>query len=295
MKIRLKSPYKVLVQFQKLEDAYQLINCKKILDLDYHCLIVNETYLSFGVVKGIDIGIEEQEILENLTSSCEISSLKRLKRLDINGKWTDSEAFRLTFKSEQPPSYVYGYGCRFKVEIYHFPVTQCSGCWSFGHYVKFCPNKKILCPKCGDRCETIEYKCVNCKGPHVALDKACSIFVKENSIRNIMSQQHFSYRKALDIYLKQTKQTMDSPTSMNKVQKADKASSADYTKSYRDILLTNNYINQNLSDTESGEEDTSKEQATYKNIKNKHIKKVPNYNVKHSKQKSPLLQPSQLH
>ncbi|CAG4995415.1 unnamed protein product [Parnassius apollo] len=86
MKIRYKSPYKVLVQFQKLEDAYQLINCKKILDLGYHCRIVNETHLSFGVVKGIDIGIEEQEILENLSSSCEISSVKRLKRLDINGK-----------------------------------------------------------------------------------------------------------------------------------------------------------------------------------------------------------------
>ncbi|CAG5024363.1 unnamed protein product [Parnassius apollo] len=85
MKIQYKSPYKVLVQFQKLEDAYHLINCKKILDLGYHCRIVNETHLSFGVVKGIDIGIEEQEILENLTSSCEISSVKRLKRLDING------------------------------------------------------------------------------------------------------------------------------------------------------------------------------------------------------------------
>ncbi|CAG5039472.1 unnamed protein product [Parnassius apollo] len=109
-----------------------------------------------------------------------------------------------------------------------------------------------------------------------------------------MSQQNFSYRKALDIYLKHTKQTMDSSiyiwiTSMNKVQKADKVPSADYTKSYRDILLTNNYINQNLSDTESGEEDTSKEQATYKNIKNKHTKRIPNYNVKHSMQKKSIV------
>ncbi|CAG5033358.1 unnamed protein product [Parnassius apollo] len=72
--------------YEKFEHAYQLINYKKILDLGYHCRIVNETHLSFGVVEGIDIGIEEQEILENLTSSCEISSVKRLKRLDINEK-----------------------------------------------------------------------------------------------------------------------------------------------------------------------------------------------------------------
>ncbi|XP_045542711.1 uncharacterized protein LOC123723607 [Papilio machaon] len=208
LQIRYKNPYKVLIKFTNKKDAESLITCKQISELGGNCRLTSECNLCYGVIKGIDLVIEEKEILENLKSSCEIISMKRLKRLDSNGKWIDSETFKVVFKSDKLPPYVYGYGCRFKVDSFHFPVTQCSGCWKFGHQVKFCPNKNIRCPKCGDKhenCLTEAYTCINCKGAHMALDKSCPIFLKEKKIRNIMSRRNVMYREALNIYLREKK------------------------------------------------------------------------------------------
>ncbi|CAH2089285.1 unnamed protein product [Euphydryas editha] len=116
--------------------------------------------------------MENEELLNVFQSDVDILTINRLKRLDDNGQWIPSEVIRITFKGATLPSYIYGYGCRFKVEAYKFPVTQCSGCWKFGHMKRYCPTQKIKCPKCGqdhNNCETKEYSCINCKGPHMAL------------------------------------------------------------------------------------------------------------------------------
>lgn len=96
------------------------------------------------------------------------------------------------------------YGCRFQVWKNTFPVTQCSGCWKFGHFLKFCPVKKLLCPKCGgehNNCEKSDIKCLNCKGNHLVLDKTCPLFLKEKAIKEIMSHRNISYKQALHFYL----------------------------------------------------------------------------------------------
>lgn len=86
---------------------------------------------------------------------------------------------------------------------YMFPVTQCSGCWQFGHIIKYCPTRKKLCPKCGDNhenCDTTDIKCLNCKGAHLVLDKSCPSYLKERQIRIIMCEEQVPYRNALRIY-----------------------------------------------------------------------------------------------
>ncbi|XP_046976500.1 uncharacterized protein LOC124542618 [Vanessa cardui] len=73
-------------------------------------------------------GVEEEEIKDNLVSESEIVSIRRLKRMNYSGKWINSETIRICFKESTLPDYVNSYGCRFKVDPYMFPVTQCSGC-----------------------------------------------------------------------------------------------------------------------------------------------------------------------
>lgn len=203
-RIKYKSPNKALVDFNTKEHAVKLLNCPKITELGYRCQLTSERNISYGVIRGVDLDINIEEIKESLESPHEIISILRLKRLNLDGKWVDSESIRVGFKSSTLPSYVHAYGCRFKVETYEFPVTQCSMCWKFGHTAKFCPSKKVLCPKCGndhDNCESTDYRCLNCKGPHMSLDKKCPIFVKEKKIRRIMREQNMTYRKALHFYL----------------------------------------------------------------------------------------------
>lgn len=232
LRINYKSPYKVFMHIAKKEDGEKLIKCQKFVDLGVRIQFVNQLNLSYGIIKGVDLELNESEILESLETTCKIQSVRRLKRISQDREWVDSETVRVCFESPTTPEFILAYGCRFRVERYVFPVSQCSNCWKFGHMKKFCPTKKIRCPKCSkehENCETDRIVCPNCKGPHMALDKTCPAFLKEKEIRNVMSVENISYRKALEIYLQNNnkssmvvaiedsdERTEDSQTTLNK-------------------------------------------------------------------------------
>lgn len=198
--IKYKGPYRVIVSFKNKQDAENLKSCQKLVELEYKCISVDEVDLSFGMVKDVDLDLDEAEILKEFSCDCEIVAIKRLKRINDLGEWVYCEKVRLTFKTPTLPPYIFGYGCRFKVEPYAFPVTQCSTCWRFGHFARICPTQRTVCPKCSEKhsnCETTQFKCINCKGSHMALDKSCPLYLKEKEIRVVMSKDNCTYRVAL--------------------------------------------------------------------------------------------------
>lgn len=240
-KVQYKNAYKVIVEFVDRQNAEKLVKCQKLLDLGFRCQFADEINLSYGVVKQIDLNIEVEEIQQSVESEYEVVSVRRLKRLGVSREWVDSETVRLCFKSSTLPPYVSMYGCRFKVEPYMFPVTQCSGCWRYGHLIKSCPTKVIRCPKCGEghsNCDTTNYKCINCKMSHMALEKSCPIFIKEKQIRKIMCEKNFTYRKALSSYLEHRKTIAELQTENEITPNKSNCCNNDKT-SYRDILVTN--------------------------------------------------------
>lgn len=211
--IKYRNAYKILIEFDNREQADKLLNNKKFKDLDYKCELTYETTFTYGLIRGIELEASDEEILAALSSEIEITAIRRLKKLNSDGKWVNSESIRLCFNSSILPESVKIYDCNFKVEKYIFPVTQCSVCWKFGHIAKFCPKKIILCPKCGNdhpNCNTDSFKCLNCKGPHMALDKSCPSFIKEKTIRKIMSDSNVTYRIALETYMKDKKNKAES-------------------------------------------------------------------------------------
>ncbi|CAH1647308.1 unnamed protein product [Spodoptera littoralis] len=239
IKIQYKNAYKAILEFEDREYAEKLLKCQNLLDLGYRCQLVDEISLSYGVVKQIDLNIDVEEIEHSLECDLEVVSVRRLKRLGMSREWVDSESVRLCFKSSTLPPYVSMYGCRFKVEPYMFPVTQCSGCWRFGHLIKSCPTKIIRCPKCGENhsnCDTTNYKCINCKMPHMALEKSCPIFKKEKEIRKIMCERNTTYRKALSAYLENRKTLVEHQTEKESSINTFEHTSNEKT-SYRDILV----------------------------------------------------------
>lgn len=210
-RIKYKSFNKVLIQFNEKNDAIKLLDCQKFKDMGCRCQLIDELSLSYGVVKGVDLDLTETELLDIFECSTKVISVKRLRRVDSEGKWVNSESVRICFNNNNLPDFVYAYDCRFKVEPYVFPVTQCSGCWQFGHIMKYCPTKKKICPKCGgkhDNCDPIKISCLNCKGNHFVLDKSCPFFLKEKNIRKIMSIKQVTYRKALQLFMQQQHDTI---------------------------------------------------------------------------------------
>ncbi|XP_045492457.1 uncharacterized protein LOC123691915 [Colias croceus] len=209
VRIKFKSNYKVSIAFGDKENADFLIQCEELIKRDWRCYRTDELKFCYGIVRQIDLDTSIEELQKIFVCESEIASLRRLRRQNSEGIWVDSETIRICFKSTAIPPYVSAYGCRFIVEPYTFPVSQCANCWRFSHLKKFCPHKKSVCPKCGlnhENCDTKFFKCVNCGGPHMAIERSkCPEFKKEKELRCIMSAENCSYKKALMLYTEKMK------------------------------------------------------------------------------------------
>jgi hypothetical protein len=291
LSIKYKSPYKAIIRFKNKSEAEKLINSSKICELGYRCRMTLESNVSYGVIKGIDMEIEDQEIRNILECSEEIVSVTRLKRLSSEGKWVKCETVRVVFNSTVLPSFIYAYGCRIKVEPYVFPVTQCSGCWRFGHILKYCPMKKTICPKCGqghNNCDLKEVKCLNCKGPHMPLDKTCPVFLKEKQIRRLMCDHNVTYKRAVNIYL----QGQKSPLLRNKEnsviiqnEKSHNTQELNHTvsnthRSYSSVVAMKNTVHKDSDSGSSSDNEKTCEKSIMKTTlnKKKKVKKDNDYN-----------------
>lgn len=204
-RVKYINPYKIFIQFENADEAEKLIKCKPLQDLGWRCQKPLEVVVSYGVIKDVELELTEKNILEIISTDRELIAAKRLKRRNKEGNsWDDSETVRLAFKGASLPAFVFIYGLKINVEPYVFPVTQCSRCWRFGHSLRVCPSKKIVCPKCGKghaNCESSIFKCVNCTGNHLSLDRSCPAFKKEKQLRDIMAEFNCSYRKALQMHV----------------------------------------------------------------------------------------------
>ncbi|CAB3262590.1 unnamed protein product [Arctia plantaginis] len=66
LRIKYKSQNKVLIQFKTKEDAGKLINCQKVKEMGCQAYLIHEISNSYGVVKGIESDLNEEELKEIL-------------------------------------------------------------------------------------------------------------------------------------------------------------------------------------------------------------------------------------
>ena len=130
-----------------------------------------------GVITGISLDIEEQEIKENLVAKgIEVISIKRMTR---GPEKEMSESVLVELKGEVLPDRVFlGFLC-FYVWAYIPKPMRCFQCQRFGHIAKICKEKR-RCAKCsGDheygKCEGAKLKCCSCGGEHVVTFGGCEI------------------------------------------------------------------------------------------------------------------------
>ncbi|XP_047038165.1 uncharacterized protein LOC124643288 [Helicoverpa zea] len=210
-KVKYINKFRVRIEFSSNLSAFKLEQCKSFVDKGWRFQRAMEKNYSYGVIKDVDMDISDEEILKRIVcpNAVPLVSARRLNKRNRDkntneGTWLKSEAIQLCFKGPSIPAYIYVDELRINVDPYIFPVTQCTRCWKFGHSMKTCTSNKIVCPKCGENhanCETISFKCVNCKGSHMALTKTCPEFLKEKKIRDLMAEFNCTYRKALSIYV----------------------------------------------------------------------------------------------
>ncbi|XP_045496916.1 uncharacterized protein LOC123695196 [Colias croceus] len=205
-RVKYTHSYKMIVTFDENIYAQSLIECKTFKDMEWRCYKTSEVGVSYGVIRDIDLEASDEDILSNLKCEREIVAIKRLNKRNFDGtaSWIKCEALRLGFKGNSIPSHVFLYGLGIKVDPYIFPVTQCSRCWKYGHSRFQCSSTKVICPKCSrdhENCDTMVFKCVNCSGNHMALQKVCPVFQTERRLRELMSQFNCTFKKALSLYV----------------------------------------------------------------------------------------------
>lgn len=204
-KIKYLNPYKIRLE---IKDDYieKLTACEELIEKGWKFQRAFEVNFSYGIIKDVDLELTEADIMDSIRcpSPGVLISVNRLQRRDKHNGWIPCETVRLCFKDTYLPPYVTVEGLQIRVEAYVFPVSQCSRCWKLGHTAKRCPSNSVICPKCAnnhENCDTTVFKCVNCRGNHMALLKSCPEYVKEKKIRQIMSEFNCTYRRARTMYV----------------------------------------------------------------------------------------------
>lgn len=130
---------------------------------------------------------------------------RRLNRKNVSEgvvTWVPTQTVVITFRGQMLPERVFSYSSVLSLEPYKFPTIQCMNCCRFGHIKAQCRSKprcyRCTQPHSGESCEVLKdsSSCLYCTAKHFAIDKACPEFVRQQSIKILMSQDNISYMEA---------------------------------------------------------------------------------------------------
>lgn len=235
--IKYINPYKLKIEVSTEECAGKFLECQEFQTKAWKVYSAMDVNISYGIIRDVDLGLSDEEALKAITcpNDIEIATLKRLQRRTSEGQWVPSEVAKVGFRGSHMPGFIYVDCLRAKVEPYVFPVTQCSKCWKFGHTKTRCTSKKTICPKCTEEhnnCETTTFKCVNCRGDHMALNRSCPIYAREKRVRELMSEYNCTYHVACNMYVRPSPKP---PISVQTVRDNDKLKT-DTNNSFSSLL-----------------------------------------------------------
>nr|XP_029734621.1 uncharacterized protein LOC115269947 [Aedes albopictus] len=205
--IRNVGRFRFRISFDSTGEATK-VNDKKLQGTGlrkYTPVVKNEI---IGIIKDVPRNFEEMEIRDNLDSDQEVTRIERVKRKGRGDELQPTDKVKITFKGKEHPEMVQIYGVPFRVEIYLFPIKQCSNCWMFTHKTKDCKKTK-KCGKCGGEQHEnqdcgAQPKCINCRGQHPADDRECKERIRQRKIKEAMQKERIPLVEAAERFPKES-------------------------------------------------------------------------------------------
>ncbi|XP_049885789.1 uncharacterized protein LOC126380440 [Pectinophora gossypiella] len=177
--------YYIKVFFACLKDANSFLLSRDLMEKNgWIAKIPFDTIEAQGIIRA-PVELSEEEMLEQLTASCNIIGVKRFTKKQNDGTSIPLPTVLITFLSTTRPDHVIYDRIWFTVSEYIKPLLQCFKCYKFGHGSGACKGDQICSICAGDHffkdCDNpTSLKCSNCFGPHTAVSYSCPIKSAKN-------------------------------------------------------------------------------------------------------------------
>lgn len=209
----------ILYSFESREQAHLMLDNPKLAQKKIIAYIQNWSTER----KGVNIDIEENDILKDMRSSVNVKSVKRMDRFVRNEDGTTAtnptRTILLTFDGQIIPKYVTLWGLHCEVLPYTSQVKRCGNCLRFGHTRKHCRSPQT-CNHCGKKnhgqgieCPTANLapKCINCKNAHQSTDSNCPELLHQRETHKFAATNGISYNQAKEMMSDNAHQSTQPP------------------------------------------------------------------------------------
>lgn len=171
--------------------------------------------LSRGIIKGVQLSMTDEEILECMESPIKIKEVHRQKWYNKETKkLSDSYAIMVVFEGNCLPPSVWFCGRKREVQVYNRRLLQCHKCQKYGHKQDVCRAQAHTCLRCSgnhssDMCHLKNtdstsrpksYICANCKGNHSSTSFACPVRIQNREILQVAEKYHMGFKRAQVTY-----------------------------------------------------------------------------------------------
>lgn len=206
---------KIIVFFNSWVKANMLVGEETLREKGYKAYIPRHLVCITGVIGGIPMDIEMEDIQQDVECMYSVVNVYRLNRWDREqGKKVASNRVSVTFRSNKLPESMKVFGTSVKVQPYVRRFVFCENCHRFGHRKESCKSNK-RCERCSrihtESAEECQYqmKCLHCrKTDHRSTDPNCPSRQREVSIKTMMSKKNLTYVEARELVAPVSTQNM---------------------------------------------------------------------------------------
>lgn len=196
----------VKITCQMREVANLILRSELLTDRNFRVYIPNSIIQKKGLIKEVDAECSAESIAARIRPEHKENLMSIKRRVDMEGNILDS--MELTFLEKALPDII-------PIKRFEFPVTpiipkptRCFRCQRYRHIAGQCRSHP-RCEFCGQLHNTQECRnalmdpsCCNCGGAHLASSKECPVYIREDRIVVIKSENSCSYKNAEEIFKK---------------------------------------------------------------------------------------------
>ncbi|XP_058463702.1 uncharacterized protein LOC131437989 [Malaya genurostris] len=191
---------KILVFLKDYKTANKMQADSLLKECNYKVYIPRSFISVTGVVAGVPVDMELEEILENISSEYPILAINRLHRFEAGNK-LPTHRISIVFRTSKLPFEVRLYCCINKVRPFINKPIICLNCLRYNHKTDNCRSKK-RCGNCSLQHDETEYehcqnktKCLYCRDNdgHKTSDENCPERIRQKNIKSIMAKTTLTY------------------------------------------------------------------------------------------------------